>query len=500
MNLCVKVALVVTALCWSAIDASGAPWPVARTWNAQEEEWYSQWIEQLGRKAWRSTTAMLHDPGANNLFDPSDRRILFPADCGDFPFVLRTYYAYKRRLPMIINSVDGGNYSATPNRTISQINNITYEGNAGEFFRNLPSFVSTANFRIDPADTDTAFYPIAITRETLRPGVVFYDPNGHAAVVCKVEQDGTIRLLDAHPDQSVTRITFGAKLQWRTASHRGGFLAFRPVHYRNGTITYENRPHYLSGYSLEQFGFGNGYHLRVQLCLASEKLDPVRDLEHYIRNDTYQEVIDRVGAVDRGWEKGQHEPIPVPANIYNAIGAWEDLATPSRDIRLRLSFLEIPVRAAGYLKLAETEPARLIPRARNRQLLAQRLVQTQRQLFENLAFRYKNSLGQPVELTLADVEARLFRLSFDPNHPPELRWGATGRELRSAPRDEPRFFASYEFQQPWRNRLTKKTGAMLPTDSDNPPSPPDHAITVQMERLAPGSSTERRFRLPFFRD
>ena len=30
----------------------------------------------------------------------------------------------------------------------------------------------------------------------------------------------------------------------------------------------------------------------------------------------------------------------------------------------------------------------------------------------------------PVSLSLTDIETRLFDLSFDPNHPPELRWGA----------------------------------------------------------------------------
>ena len=246
-----KIALSVGFLCGLALDSFSSVWPVERTWNDREEAHYSRWIEQLGKQAWKSTKVMLHNPEANSLFDPTDRKLLFPADCGDFPFVLRAYYAYKRRLPMIINSVDGGNYSPTPNRTISQINNVSYEGNAGEFFRNLPGFVSTANFRIDPAGIDTAFYPIAITRNALRPGVVFYDPNGHAAVVCKVEPDGTIGLLDAHPDQSVTRITFGAKLQWQTASHRGGFLALRPVDYDNGAISYENRVRMLPGYSID---------------------------------------------------------------------------------------------------------------------------------------------------------------------------------------------------------------------------------------------------------
>ncbi|HOM48269.1 MAG TPA: hypothetical protein PK491_07110, partial [Candidatus Hydrogenedentes bacterium] len=37
---------------------------------------------------------------------------------------------------------------------------------------------------------------------------------------------------------------------------------------------------------------------------------------------------------------------------------------------------------------------------------------------------YTNSKGKTVTLTLKDIEERLYDLSFDPNHPPELRWGA----------------------------------------------------------------------------
>ena len=37
---------------------------------------------------------------------------------------------------------------------------------------------------------------------------------------------------------------------------------------------------------------------------------------------------------------------------------------------------------------------------------------------------YKNGAGAQVTLSLGQVEARLFDLSFDPYHCPEMRWGA----------------------------------------------------------------------------
>jgi hypothetical protein len=479
-----RIALLALFLCLADLAFAGA-WPVDREWNSAEEDSYSEWIVGLGKKQWSSADSMLHDQGANSLLDTNDSHLRFRADCGDLPYLLRAYYAYKRRLPMILNQVDGGNYSPTPNRTISQTDNLSFEGDVKGFFSTLPDLVNTANLRIDPNDPNSAVYPIQIDREHLRPGTVFYDPNGHAAVVSGIKADGSISLIDAHPDQSVTRITFGEKLNWRSASHLGGFLAFRPIVLDRGSVAYKHQKSELPGFSLEQHAFGADYHLQVQMRLATEKIDPVRDLENYIRNDTYQELKDRVAAVERGWQLGKATAIPVPRNIYYCTGAWEDFATPGRDIRLRISFLAIPKRVSGYLKLAKSQPERLVERARDPQSLFEELAATQRKMFANLMIHYTNSQGIRVPLTLTEIEERLFDLSFDPNHPPELRWGATGKELGSAPRDRPRYHANYELQQYWRNRLEHRSGTMFPSDDGNPRSPPEHDISAMIDRLGP---------------
>ncbi|HPX42147.1 MAG TPA: hypothetical protein PLF51_17055, partial [Candidatus Hydrogenedentes bacterium] len=66
--------------------------------------------------------------------------------------------------------------------------------------------------------------------------------------------------------------------------------------------------------------------------------------------------------------------------------------------------------------------------------LADALLRAKKRVFAETVFHYTNSAGQPVRLSLLDVERRLYDLSFDPNHPPELRWGAApgSAEARSA--------------------------------------------------------------------
>ena len=88
------------------------------------------------------------------------------------------------------------------------------------------------------------------------------------------------------------------------------------------------------------------------------------------------------------------------------------------------------------MTLAIEQPGRLRNVPASAEELGRRLLKRKEDLFRQLHFTYMNSQGAPVTLTLADLERRLFRLSFNPNHPPELRWGAEGVELSTAPRSQ----------------------------------------------------------------
>ena len=48
-------------------------------------------------------------------------------------------------------------------------------------------------------------YSPVIDARSIRPGTVIYDPNGHVATIYRIESDGRIRYMDAHPDSSLTR-------------------------------------------------------------------------------------------------------------------------------------------------------------------------------------------------------------------------------------------------------------------------------------------------------
>ena len=233
-------------------------------------------------------------------------------------------------------------------------------------------------------------------------------------------------------------------------------------------------------FSDEQYAWDAAYYETIQQRLASEAVDPLESFDAYIMKDLYAEVLDRVQAVAIGWAAGRERPIATPGNIYGAEGDWEDFASPSRDLRLRRAFLQVPEEVRRLLRPAADRQGR---GSRSVERLGRRLLDRKEELFRKLNFSYENSKGQAVELTLAELERRLFRLSFNPNHPPELRWGAEGRELATAPRSPARYIESYEREQRWRNRLEKKYTAMNPADADNPPEPPAHDLSAMIRAI-----------------
>jgi hypothetical protein len=461
-----------------------AAWPVEREWTPAEERGYSDWVKKIGSKQWRSFNHAIRSAEYNSLYDATDSKLKLYADCADLPYVLRAYYAYKRRLPYIFNQVSGGRYAARPNRTETTVDNLSYKGSTQSFFAQIANHVHTGNYRTAPDATDSATYPIKISPATLRPGAIFYSPEGHVAAVCQVEDDGTIRLIDGHPDQTVTRIRFSAKLVWQSTSRTGGFRAFRTVRVVNGAVRFVGDNKALAGHSAEQYEFGKAYYETVRGRLNKVQLDPLNQFENYIREDVFREVLDRKTAVEIGWEVGRQRAIPVPSNIYDAEGDWENVSSPSRDLRLRRAMLGVPGHTRNLMELCRDHPEQFADRRHHNPVkLGQELLVLKQKLFDYLTFEYTNSEGEPVRLTLFDLERRLFRLSFDPNHPPELRWGAEGTELASARRTRVRFYGSFDEQQPWRNRLEKKHGAMSLDDGDNPQNPPAYDLSLLMREV-----------------
>lgn len=455
-------------------------WPVVNQWSRGLEEEYSRFVERLGQavsqRRCRRLDACLRDPESNLLFDPkTDPSLSLDVDCGDLPYVLRGYFSFKRRLPFgfvcdVRGEGDDARYMShvTPHRwcTFRQYNTPR------SVLRNMTGEIHSGMYRMAPEIEDSDFYPLAVSRKSMRPGAVYYDPNGHVLVVGEIRADGTVFLMDGHPDGTLSWKRFGQAFALGGRSQGGGFKAFRPLRLVNDQLVRAGNGELPDFDGQSQWDrslwptnkVNGGYHAWVRSMLADpgQRPDPVLDFREQIRA-LCSDVSDRIEAVDLAIAAGIHKrphPGELPWNIYGTVGDWEVYSTPSRDARLKAAFRELHESAAT---LPADSP--LLP-----QLRAAWQEESQQPACR---FSYKNSLGQPVPLGLSDVLERLFRLSFDCYHCPELRWGAPegSAELASCPDDATKR-SLFEKEQRLRSRIDREYGAPTPI-TEGPAEIPD---------------------------
>ena len=91
--------------------------------------------------------------------------------------------------------------------------------------------ISSAHYRYPPDYTGKLLpdhYPVKIARDSIKPGTIIYDPNGHVAVVYKVTPEGRIHYIDTHPDNSLTRGVYGKAFTRSAPGMGAGFKRWRP--------------------------------------------------------------------------------------------------------------------------------------------------------------------------------------------------------------------------------------------------------------------------------
>lgn len=476
------VALVcLTLLIIGSSMVEAAAWKLSRNlWSEEDEKVYSKFVEAICDSKYSNLNRFIKDPKANPLYGEEDKKFNLSPDCADLPYVLRAYVAYKLRLPFSYTasiSGKGGDQRYSKGNKPTSFKDQDYFSSPQNLFSQV-TLINSGYFRMAADSQDSDHYPVKISKKSIVPGTVYYDPDGHVAVVAKVTEDGRVRVIDAHPDRTISKPWFGAKFTRGSKTNGGGFKKWRPISYTSGGTTVRTRNHNISDYSAEDqfqksYSFrgksGLGYHEYIRQALTDENRgsDPVRDFA-FMMQDLYEDISYRAVAVEIAVEKGIHlkpHPGSLPWNIYGTDGLWEEFSTPSRDARLKVAFREFYDRSRQMV----IEQEQLDPAAARE--LAARLLQKYDQLSGQLQIAYVNSAGRKVTLSFADVNARLFDLSFDPYHSIEFRWGARGDELASAGDGETkrRF---YDNERRLRNQLERAYNQATPLNM-GPENPVD---------------------------
>ncbi|MCI5211934.1 MAG: hypothetical protein D3910_24860, partial [Candidatus Electrothrix sp. ATG2] len=167
-----------------------------------------------------------------------------------------------------------------------------------------------------------------------------------------------------------------------------------------------------------------------------------------------------------------------PYNIYGTEGEWEAYSTPGRDARLKAQIREIfnlindSVRAVAQGDHPYEYQGAAIELVRQFDSIWQESV-------NSIQVAYGDPLGRIVPLTLGEIMERLFLLSFDPYHCPELRWGDT--DAATCPAGSSKRWW-YEQEQRLRNVIDKDNQAHTTLDW-GPEQTPDIHVGNLLDRL-----------------
>jgi len=297
-------------------------------------------------------------------------------------------------------------------------------------------------------DDRTDYYPVPLSQENLRPGTVYADPYGHLLVlVRRIPQSeggaGVFLAVDGQPDGTVARKRF-----WRgnflfaqdPALGGPGFKRFRPiVRDANGGLRRltndeiaKNREY--GDFSLDQGRVGvEGFYDRMDDVMSPAPLDPARAMKEAITS-LEEQVKTRVTSVENGRKfqtSGREASMPDGAAIFETTGAWEDFATPSRDLRLLIA---MDVVRTFPDRVARRPDRYAMPRGKSVAAVKAELESVLAAELAARKFSYPRTDGSQWTLTLKDVidRATELEMAYNVNDCVELRWGAAEKSDESS--------------------------------------------------------------------
>jgi hypothetical protein len=479
-------------LCLSGLAAGAEPWRITKdNWDPADEAGFSRFITAIGESGCSSSQSCLRDPA--NPWRGTDAHFLdIDVDCAKLPYLLRAYYAWKNGLPFsYVDGVAGSRFGHAANRIVSRAGIIDHgsgvDGPAA--IRTLIDNVYSGTFRTDAAhDTPIPadFYSPALQPGSIRPGTLIYDTNAHVAIVYRVDAQGRIYYMDAHPDFAISRSVYGPQFGQSPAALGGGLKNWRPqqlvgAQVREGRLVGGHyalaRNSQIADFSLVQYvgtdGSGHwnfngaqlGYYEYARAAVSGGRTDfnPVYELQSGIRS-LCNDLEDRRQAVDQAVANGiaaKLHPASIPANIYNSDDTiWESYATPARDTRLRAGFIALRQELGRMIGQWVARDPRV---AYDGTDLRADLLAAYDRASHGCGITYLSSDKHPVSLSFDDVAQRLFAMSFDPYNCVELRWGDDGAGCP----DQAGKRRWYAMEDAARRVVDRDTGAMAgPPDVD----------------------------------
>jgi hypothetical protein len=504
-NILVIFFLVISSFSAHAGITKNLHWKIKNTtWDNYYEKSYQKFVHLIGvgRKNGYCKTIddCIRSPLANPEYSSVNPAHLnsFFSDCADLPYVLRAYFSWMNDLPLgYVTDVVAAKSLSRAEKDIrySPFGNIItekkYVGNGenfNEILQNVIDSVSTATYRTNAAKYDSGnlfrdTYPVDINRDAIVPGTLYYDPNGHVAIVYDVTTNGKILLFDAHPDNSLSLITFGEKFERSSVKIGGGFANFRPFSVTGYLISprsnaelpnysllqYQKEPFIFKGQALSFYDY-----VRNKLADGDIIYNPILEFSDKI-DELCQDVKYRAESVNTALKasiQDQTHPYLLPDNIYGADGDWETYATPARDARLKESLGEIK----KYL-------TKIINGNVKTDYDGNDIVSDLRNIYLSKTKACSIMATSKISINLDFVLHHIFDISFDPYHCAELRWGLGNTDNCYANESKIRW---YRAEQGLRNRIDRDNTIKTSYDVETLPNAPVsqvEKIDLSLEKL-----------------
>ncbi len=469
--------LSILALAFVALSGSAAlghsTWRILKDhWSDADEQGFGTFVAALGETNCSSAESCLRN-AANPYRDTDQDFKDIDSDCAKWPYLLRAYYAWKNNLPFsYVDGISGaGNtrFTLTSNR-VSGRHDVVDRGDgiyAPRAIREMMAIVFSGTYRTDASEKRgilSDFYSPKIQPGTIHAGTLIYDVNGHVGIVYKVDEDGRIYYMDAHPDFTITRSVYGAQFGQSPVQLGGGLKNWRPFRlvkahrnaagdYLGGHMAYATNDQ-IPDFSLAQYvgtepnpmsdvrkarfiynGAALGFYEYVRVAVSGGRMsfNPVYELRATMRT-LCNDLHDRAQYVDNAISENIHtrpHPDRLPDNIYQASNQdWETYSTPSRDARIKAAWAQFYKDLKEMIDLWVKRDTRIVY---DGLFLRNDLTQAYQQESDACTLTYLSSAKRPVPLTFDDLMHRLFAMSFDPYNCIELRWGAQGLERDSCP-------------------------------------------------------------------
>ncbi len=471
-----------------------------KPWDAAADREWSSFIGAIGeaRAAGRCTTLnqCINDKTVNTYKADGDPDLNLFADCSKLPMELRAYFAMKTGRPFRYVSEVVGDAPASFNPDAGAAPDYRYtKGNhpiawntaktastLGSLMTRITSLYHSGFYRMAPDVEDIDTYPIDIRPGTVRPGTIYYDPNGHVLLVYRVEADGTVRFIDSHPDNSLTNTLFDSRLGMGSAATGGGFKNLRPI--TSGGAGYTPNAQ-LADYGTTQYGHGSGYYEWVRSQLSGgQAVKPDVKFGQMV-DQLCVDAKSRVAAVDAGVHLSSGAIGDMPPNIYGADGDWEAFSTPGRDVKLRASFRNIAQYVTTSVAAVKSKDPSVAWDGTSQTLVA-RYKSVWSQSLASCGFDYTGSGGASVSLTLADVEKRIYDLSFDPYACVEMRWGAypgTPSEQAACNAKDADHMQRFANERTMRNVIDRPAAGTDTPIGFGPATPQDIDVSALLSRM-----------------